>query len=147
MQTENHYRQLEKLFLSANIQEFYSGSTIRVSRERAEIMLPTDQKFYHGAAAVHGSVYFKLLDDAAWFAAASVVRDYFIVTSSFQINLLRPVHTGLLKAEGVVRSASRQLIVAEAVLYNEKGKEVAFGTGQFVRTNQLMTTLEGYSIG
>ncbi|TXK49261.1 PaaI family thioesterase [Pontibacter qinzhouensis] len=146
MTQEEHYKQLEKLFLAANIQEFYTGSTIQVSRERAKILLPTDPKFFHGANAVHGSVYFKLLDDAAWFAAASVVRDFFIVTSSFQMNLLRMVNSGHLSAVGMVRSVSRQVLLAESVIYNERGKEVAFGTGQFMRTNQPLAALEGYSL-
>ncbi|MFT2009890.1 PaaI family thioesterase [Pontibacter sp. 13R65] len=144
MEIESHYRQLEGLYHTANIQDFYSGSTILVSRDQAEITLPADSKFFHGAAAVHGSVYFKLLDDAAWFAAASIVQDYFIVTSSFQINLLRPIKEGILKSKGKIRSASRQLIIADSVLYNQKGKEVAFGTGQFMRTSQPISALDGY---
>jgi hypothetical protein len=31
--------------------------------------------FFHAAHAVHGSVYFKALDDAAFFAVASLVQE------------------------------------------------------------------------
>ncbi|MFD2247281.1 PaaI family thioesterase [Pontibacter ruber] len=140
-----HYRRLERLYHVAKIQEFYSDSTIEVSHERTEITLPVAPKFFHGAQAIHGSVYFKLLDDAAYFAVASLVRDVFIVTSSFQLNLVRPVSSGTLHAIGTVRSKSRNLYVAEARLLNEKGKEVAFGTGQFMRTTQLLENLNGYA--
>ncbi|MCX2739827.1 PaaI family thioesterase [Pontibacter anaerobius] len=145
MQQEEHYQRLERLYQQAKVQELFSGSTIQVSHSRAEITLPVHEKYFHGANAIHGSVYFKLLDDASYFAVASVVRDVFIVTSSFQINLLRPVTSGTLKAVGTLRSQSKNLFIAEATLYNERGKEVAFGTGQFMRTTQPLQSLEGYS--
>ncbi|MBX0332206.1 PaaI family thioesterase [Pontibacter sp. HSC-14F20] len=141
---EAHYRKLEKLYLSANVQQLFSGSSIEVSHSRAEISLPVDPKYFHGAQAIHGATYFKLLDDAAYFAVASLVTDVFIVTSSFQINLLRPINAGILKAVGTVRSVGKTLFVAEATLYNEKGKEVAFGTGQFMRTTQRWDNLPGW---
>jgi uncharacterized protein (TIGR00369 family) len=145
MTAEEHFRRLERLYHTANIQNLIRGSTIAVNHEQAELTLPVDPSYFHGAQAIHGSVYFKLLDDAAYFAVASLVQDVFIVTSSFQINLLRPVSSGTLRAVGMVRSKSKSLFIAEATLYNEKGKEVAFGTGQFMRTAQPLETLEGYS--
>lgn len=143
---ETHYRNLEKLYLSANVQQLFSGSSIEVLHGKAEITLPVDPKYFHGAQAIHGATYFKMLDDAAYFAVASLVTDVFIVTSSFQINLLRPVNVGVLKAVGTVRSVGKNLFVAEATLYNERGKEVAFGTGQFMRTTQRWDSLENYSL-
>ncbi|EJF09264.1 MULTISPECIES: PaaI family thioesterase [Pontibacter] len=144
--SEAHHRKLERLYLSANVQQLFSGSSIEVSHSKSEITLPVDPKYFHGAQAIHGATYFKLLDDAAYFAVASLVTDVFIVTFSFQINLTRPVTSGSLKAVGTVRSVSKNLFVAEATLYNEKGKEVAFGTGQFMRTNQSWESLEHYGL-
>jgi uncharacterized protein (TIGR00369 family) len=141
---ETHYRKLEKLYLSANVQQLFSDSSIEVTHSKAEITLPVNPKYFHGAQAIHGATYFKLLDDAAYFAVASLVTDVFIVTSSFQINLLRPVNTGTLRAVGTVRSVGKNLYVAEATLYNERGKEVAFGTGQFMRTTQRWDRLPGW---
>ncbi|WP_114778715.1 PaaI family thioesterase [Botryobacter ruber] len=141
---EAHYRHLEHLYHSARIQNFYSGSQLIVRHGEAEITLPADPKYFHGAQALHGSVYFKMLDDAAYFAVASLVRDVFIVTTSFQLNLLRPVNEGTIRAIGKIRSRSKNMFVADAALFNEKGKEVAFGTGQFMRTDQALSSLEGY---
>ncbi|MHC2990304.1 thioesterase [Pontibacter sp. HJ8] len=144
MTAEEHFGRLERLYHKANIQSLIKGSSIAVNHGQAELTLPVDPSYFHGAQAIHGSIYFKLLDDAAYFAAASLVQDVFLVTSSFQINLLRPVSSGTLRAVGTVRSKGKSLFVAEATLYNEKGKEVAFGTGQFMRTAQPLETLEGY---
>ncbi|MDX5480214.1 MAG: PaaI family thioesterase [Hymenobacteraceae bacterium] len=145
MQHEEHYQRLERLYHRAKVQELFNGSSISVNHSRAEITLPVQEKYFHGANAIHGAVYFKLLDDAAYFAVASVVRDVFIVTSSFQLNLVRPVASGTLKAVGSLRSQGKNLYVAEATLYNERGKEVAFGTGQFMRTTQPLEQLPGYA--
>lgn len=144
MDASEHYRRLERLYHLASVQQLFRGSGISVSHSRAEIDLPVDPAYFHGANAVHGSICFKLLDDAAYFAVASVVQDVFVVTSSFHLNLRRPVTGGTLKAVGTLRSRSRQLFVAEATLYNEKGKEVAFGTGQFMKTDQPLERLKGY---
>ena len=145
MKAEEHYQKLERLYHTANIQDFYNGSEISVSCERAEITLPLAPKFYHGAQAIHGSVYFKLLDDAAYFAVASIIQDVFIVTTSFQLNLLRPADSGTIKAVGTVRSKAKNFFIAEAILYNEKGKEIAFGNGQFLKTDQPLEKLDGYN--
>ncbi|QCR21324.1 PaaI family thioesterase [Pontibacter sp. SGAir0037] len=144
MRIEDHYRKLEHLYHQANVQQLFSGSTIAVSHGKAEITLPVDPKYFHGAQAIHGASYFKLLDDAAYFAVASVVKDVFIVTSSFQLNLLRPVSSGVLHAVGTLRSFGKSISIAESVIYNDKGKEVAFGTGQFTRTTQPLADLKGY---
>lgn len=144
MQHEDHFKRLEHLYQKAKIQELFNGSTISISHSHAEITLPLQEMYFHGANAIHGAVYFKLLDDAAYFAVASVVQDVFIVTSSFQLNLLRPVSAGTVKAVGTLRSHSKNLYIAEATLFNARGKEVAFGTGQFMRTTQPLSHLEGY---
>lgn len=144
MEPTEHYRRLEQLYHSASIQQLIDGSQLTVLHQTAEITLLVQPKYNHGANAMHGALYFKLLDDAAYFAVASVVQDVFIVTSSFQINLVRPVTSGTVKAVGKVRTIGRNLFVAEATLYNEQGKEVAFGTGQFMRTNHSLSSLQGY---
>ncbi|MEJ8755914.1 PaaI family thioesterase [Pontibacter sp. H259] len=145
MEAKAHYQRLEKLYHSANIQHFIDGSQIKVKHQTAEIILPVQPKYNHGANAMHGALYFKLLDDAAYFAVASLVQDVFIVTSSFQINLVRPVTGGTIKAVGKVRTIGKNLFVAEATLYNAQGKEAAFGTGQFMKTNQPLSSLPGYT--
>ena len=50
-----------------------------------EIDLTISDKYFHALNAIHGTVYFKLLYDAAFFAANSVVKDVFVLTSSFNL--------------------------------------------------------------
>ena len=63
-----HCRALEAMYLSAPINQFYRPRIV-ISKEQVEIKIDIDQRFFHAAGAVHGSVYFKLLDDAAGLAA------------------------------------------------------------------------------
>ena len=69
---------------------------------------------------------------------------YIRLTTSFNINIIRPVNSGTITAEGNVRFISRQLFVAEATLYNDKGKEIAFGSGQFAKSSTPLTPEIGY---
>ncbi len=84
------------------------------------------------------------MDDAAFFAANSVIEDVFVLTASFSINLTRPVSKGIVKAIGKIRSKTKNLIIAEATLYNEEGKEIAFGTGNFMRSRVALVPEIGY---
>jgi hypothetical protein len=45
----------------------------------ATIDIPLSEKFHHSAGGVHGSVYFKMLDDAAFFAANSLEPEFFCI--------------------------------------------------------------------
>ena len=143
-QTE-HYRKLERMYLQANVNtQLFESTTIRIAKGEAEIGLRVSEKYYHALGAMHGAVYFKLLDDAAFFAVASEVEEVFVLTTSFNLHFVRPVKEGLLRAEGKVRFTSRQLYIAEASLYNEAGKEVAFGTGHFGKTRIPLSPDIGY---
>ena len=67
-----HHKKLERMYLSAPIhKDLYKGISIHVANEQAEIALLVEPKFFHAAHAIHGSVYFKMLDDAAFFAVNS----------------------------------------------------------------------------
>ena len=140
-----HYRKLERMYLQANINTMlFDTTTCEISMEKAEIGLTLSKKYYHALGAIHGSVYFKLLDDAAFFAVSSIVEDVFVLTSSFNINLIRPVKDGKITSIGKVKSRSANLFVAESTLFNEAGKEIAFGTGNFVKSKTSLAEEIGY---
>lgn len=107
--------------------------------------METQEQFFHAGNALHGSIYFKMLDDAAYFACQSVVEDYFIVTANFNINLLRPIGKEKITAVGDVLSISKNTFTAESKLYNEQGKLLAFGTGTFMKSPLPITSEIGYA--
>lgn len=140
----DHHRKLERLYATAPINDYFRP-TLRISEGRAELDLPVRRDFFHAAHAMHGSVYFKALDDAAFFAVNSVVTDVFVLTVSFNVYLLRPVTAGVLRADGRLVNASRNLWIAESELHDERGKLVARGSGSFMRSAIALGPDVGYA--
>ncbi|MEM7297574.1 MAG: PaaI family thioesterase [Bacteroidota bacterium] len=140
-----HYEKLERMYLSANMNtHIYDTTTVKITHETAEIGLTISEKYFHALGAIHGSVYFKLLDDAAFFAVNSIVEDAFVLTTNFNIQLIRPANEGVITATGKVRYISRNLFMADSSLVNEAGKEIAFGTGSFMKSKVALTKEIGY---
>lgn len=138
MNREKHYKLLEQMYGQAPIHSFYLDISLKVEDHKSTVTLPVRKEFCHAGAAVHGSVYFKLLDDAAYFAVQSVVHDYFIVTTQFDIQLLRPVTSGTLIAIGEAHFIANNLFAATAELRDEKGRLIAKGQGQFMKSKMAL---------
>ena len=133
------------MYLAANMNtQLYETTEIKIDDEVAEIKLTIDSKYFHALGAIHGSVYFKLLDDAAFFAVSSIVKNVFVLTTSYNINITRPVNKGVITATGKLKFKSRNLFVAESSLVDEKGREIAFGTGNFAKSKIPLTEEIGY---
>lgn len=143
MSPPNHYEKLERMYSAAPINEFFQPR-IRIREGEAEIEIDVSEKLFHAARAVHGSVYFKLLDDAAFFAANSYEPDVFVLTTAFTTYLTRPVSSGLLRSVGKVVNRNNTQFIAEAVLYDANGMEVGRGNGMFVRSKIKLCDAMGY---
>ncbi len=144
---QTHFRKLEHMYLHANInQRMFSTTQIHIENGTAEISLELNSDYFHALGALHGSVYFKLLDDAAFFAASSLVPNVFLLTASFQLHFIRPVSEGLITARGLVRVPSKNNLIAESTLFDAKGREIAFGSGTFARSKSLLTDLKTYKL-
>ena len=143
MKNHEHFRKLERMYAGAPINEFYQPS-LKVAEGEAELEIVVQEKFYHAAGAIHGSVYFKALDDAAYFAANSLVEDVFVLTANFNIYLLRPVVAGRIRAVGRVVNKTKKLLIAEAIMFDEQGCEVARGSGSFMHSKMGLTEEIGY---
>ncbi|MFN8571399.1 MAG: PaaI family thioesterase [Gemmatimonadaceae bacterium] len=140
---EEHHRRLERMYLRAPINAIYTPS-IAINDSAADVSVIVVPAFHHAAHALHGSVYFKCLDDAAFFAASSVVTDVFLFTVTFNVVLLRPVSEGVITATGRLVHRTRNLLVAEAELYSADQKVVARGSGTFMRSTIALTPALGY---
>ena len=85
---EAHFAALEGVFYATPINDFFV-STIHVEYGAAKIELGVIGGFHHAGRAVHGAVLFKLLDDSAFYAACSLGKESFMVTSAFTTYFLR----------------------------------------------------------
>lgn len=143
---KSHFEKLEVLFSAAPVnQEIFRLGEMEVSHGKSRYLWQVQPAFFHGAEALHGSAYFKLLDDAAYFASASLEETYFLVTKSFEIDFLRPVKEGQLTAEGLVIEQKNNAIYTQAQIIDERGKKVGLGKGIFVCSKKLLRELPEYS--
>ena len=106
MSNQQHYRALEAMYQAAPLNRFYLPE-MTVKEGTAEITIDIDSKLFHSGGAVHGSVYFKELDDAAFFAANSLEQEVFVLTTSFTTYITRPISTGQMIARGRVVNRNR----------------------------------------
>ena len=141
----DHCEKLARMYLSAPINDIiYKGITIDISDGKAEVSLQIDPKFFHAANAIHGSVYFKMLDDAAFLAVNSIVTDVFVYTVSFNTQLLRPASAGIIRSIGELKFKSTNLFIADSNLYDEKNKLIGRGSGSFMRSKIELAENIGY---
>lgn len=140
---DDHLRRLERLYHDAPVTR-WMGFRVEIRDGEARVKAAVRPEFHHAAGAVHGSILFRTLDDAAFFAANSVVPEVLVLTASFEVHYLRPVVEGELVAEGRVLHHSRRRILAEAVTRDGRGKVVARGTGTFMPSDIALDDLEGY---
>ena len=141
---EQHHRALEAFFLGGPINRFFQPE-IRIGAGEATVWLPIHEPFYHAAGAIHGAVYFKVLDDAAFFAANSLDHEFFLLTTAFTTYLTRPVSEGVMRTEGRVVNRNRTQIIAEAVAFDAEDREVGRGNGIFVRSRKRLLDMPAYA--
>ena len=139
-----HFRALERLYASAPINQLFPSRLQIPAAGQARIDFTVDPAHFHAAGAAHGTLYFKMLDDAAFYAANSLVTDRFLLTTAFNLLFTRPLHPGPITAEGKWLSGQRRVFVAEARLIDSAGEEVGRGTGTFMRSKVPLATLPGY---
>lgn len=139
-----HYRALESLYAAAPINRLFESVLAIPERGVARIRFRIDRRFFHAGGAAHGTSYFKMLDDAAFYAANTLVTDRFLLTTQFNLLFTRPLGEGEAIAEGRWVSGQRRVFVAEARLLDATGEEVARGTGTFMRSRIPLAGLPGY---
>lgn len=143
--TPAHAQCLVHLFEEAPIQQVYQQSKLTLESGKSELRYTIDPAFLHGGYALHGSVYFKMLDDAAYFAASTMSPEFFLLTARFETRLLRPISSGTLIARGTCITGTNPP-EAQARLFDEHGQLVATGKGHFAFSTTKWDMLTGYHL-
>jgi len=139
-----HFRALESLYAAAPINRFFESALEIPESGVARIRFTVDERYFHAGGATHGTAYFKMLDDAAFYACNSLVTDRFLLTTQFSLLFTRPLAAGPVVAEGRWISGHRRVFVGDARLTDAEGEEVARGTGTFMRSRIALAGLPGY---
>ncbi|MBC2664553.1 PaaI family thioesterase [Novosphingobium flavum] len=141
-----HWRALENLYAAAPINHLFNSHLAITAEGAARITFTIDERVHHAAGAAHGTIYFKMLDDAAFYAANTLITDRFLLTTSFNLHFVRPVRYGMVVAEGRWISGRRRVLVAESRLLDDEGEEIGRGTGTFMRSHIPLSGLPGYRL-
>ena len=124
----------------------YPSTRAFFDAKEALITLEVYRNQFHAMGAAHGSVYFKLIDDAAYFAAQAHVEDCYLLTAGMNINFTRPVTSGIIECRGKVIHRGRKMLVAEAELTDAEDHLLATGRGTFVRSEKPLEPDFGYRL-
>jgi acyl-coenzyme A thioesterase PaaI-like protein len=139
-----HFRALESLYRNAAINRLFASEIEIPQAGLARIGFEVGPDTDHAAGAAHGTLYFKMMDDAAFYACNAMVSDRFLLTTAFNLVFTRPLKRGPVIAEGRWVSGRRRVFVGEARLILPDGEEAARGTGTFMRSHIPLSSLEGY---
>ena len=140
-----HFAKLVEMYRVAPINRFFQPRLV-IEAGRAEVCIEVREDFHHSAGAMHGSVYFKALDDATFFAAQSLESEVFVLTAHFEIDLLRPVVSGEIRAVAKVEEDGGRRLVATGELFDSSGALLARGSGQFARGRTVLDPSVGYRL-
>lgn len=138
-----HYRGLKHLYANAPISR-WSGSTVAIEKGHAEIRIPIRPEFLQAPHAVHPSVYFRALNDAALFAVNSLVDDVQVLPVSFSMNIVHLRCDGEMRAHGWLRHEQGALFIAESELRDASGALLATGNGISCRSSIPLDNDHGY---
>ncbi|CCK80289.1 MULTISPECIES: PaaI family thioesterase [Desulfobacula] len=143
MINSDHYTKLENMMHSSPFSRLVDAK-VSVKQGEAHITLPVKKEFFNAVGAMHGTLSFFALDNAAFFAANSLVEDVFVLTTSFTTYITRPVSEGVVKSIGKVVNQNRSQFICESVLFDSNDKEIARATGIFVRSKIPLSDKIGY---
>ena len=143
-QDKHHCRKLEHMYAKAPINQYFKPK-LRIEEGSSEILIAVREDFFHSAGAMHGVVYFKALDDATYFAANSIVHDVFVLTARFEIEFIRPVSQGNIRAVGKVIKDDGHRIEALGELFDHNENLVGRGVGYFARSKMSLNSIADYA--
>lgn len=126
-----HFAKLEKMYLSAPCNDHYEPG-VRVSEGAVDILIPIKKEFLDAAGAAQSSVYYKAMVDAAALAVNSTIDSAHVKTVAFTTYLTETAEKGILIARGRYVGLSGDHYLAESLLTDAEGVEIARGNGTFV---------------
>jgi len=138
-----HCRKLESMYLAAPCNEYYEPG-IRISEGEAEVVIRVRDKLLDAAGSLHASVIHGSMNDAALYAANSIVPKELVRSAGFNVVSTGTIAEGELIARGRVIGVPEDRYLTEAVALDGDGNELCRGTGTFVKTEIPLSSAVGY---
>ncbi len=113
MEQGEYFQLLKERFHQAPITQHVKQTMTLIEEGRVQIELHPNSSLHHGGGQVHGGIIGVLLDNAGYFAAATLSGQKWVATAQYNVNLLKPVGLTTLVGTGVVVKAGRNMIHTE----------------------------------
>ena len=119
----------------------HKGLNLKLLSEngKAELSMTVHKDICNLVGILHGSYYFKLMDDACFFAALSIEQHQFVATANFNIHYFKPASSGVIIAKAEVINHYSSKYVCECTIYDEENKKLGYGSGLFVAPKKNYT--------
>ncbi len=128
---ERYFAVLRDAFHEAPITQMVRQTMEIPEPGTVRITLHPDPRHHHGAGRIHGGILALLLDNAGFFASATLSEGYWTATTEFKINLLDSTSDEPVIATGKVLRKGRHLVHATMEAKTESGTLVAVGLGSY----------------
>jgi acyl-coenzyme A thioesterase 13 len=127
----DYFEILKSAFHTAPITQLIPQTMIVPEEGKVTITLHADARHHHGAGRIHGGILALLLDNAGFFACATVTGGYWVATTEFKINLLESVALEDVVATGRVLRKGRSLLHAQMEAHDARGGLAAVALGSY----------------
>lgn len=107
--TKTHSDRLAQMYMNQAINQDLQPVMTFEKDGLCVVKAPVEAKFFHGGGILHGSISFRLLDDACTFAAWSMVTDKACVTKSLNIFFQAPINQGEMEARAELIEMSKDV--------------------------------------
>ncbi len=109
----------------------------------SKVVAEISRKHMNPFGALHGGVYSSVIDTAAyWSAYCDLPEEQGLVSIDLKVDFLAPVLDQIVIVKGKRVKAGKTIYLAEAQMFNEKGKLVAHGTSKLMAINNKQTISE-----
>lgn len=130
MINSQHFRRLEHMY-AANHAPRHEMADVAVSMGRAEMSARIDTDPHNLRSITNHAHYHDLLADTASLAAGSLVEDRVVAAERFDMQVMNPGYSGLVKTSARVILAQPPRYRVQVQLMSEEGNVLAQGTGVF----------------
>ena len=140
---KEHFAKLENMYLSNSSNDSYEPG-IRLSEGSADIVIPIKKKFLDPSGAAKSAVCYKVMADSAAYAVNATIANVLVKAVAFSIYMTESAPTGMLIARGRFVGVSGDHFLAESLLTDSEGVEIARGNGTFVAGGAELSPKVGY---
>ena len=105
---------------------------VELGKNSATITMTIHDSVINLVGILHGAIYFKLIDDACFFAALSAQESSFVATSNMTIHYLKPASKGVLIAHAKMITKQGRKYLCECEIKDEEGTIYTYGSGSFI---------------